>query len=111
MSVSDKYYGEALRELENDERRDDLWAKAYAQSQGDESKTKARYIELLARHLAEIDPERVSMRAQAAVRKQEAMSQGSYRFGYSLARMGWRGGVWVAAALVALVLVAIAGGS
>ncbi len=109
MSVGDKYYGEALRELENDERRDDLWAKAYAQSQGDEPKTKARYIELLARHLAESDPERVAVQAQAAIRKQEAMSQGSYRFGYELAKIGGRGGVLVVAGLLALMLLAIAG--
>ena len=44
--VEEELYAEALRELEQGIRRDGLWAKAFAKSEGNEEKAKALYIEL-----------------------------------------------------------------
>ncbi len=46
------HYGQALRELESGLRRDDLWAQAFVKSGGDENKTKAIYLNLVATRLA-----------------------------------------------------------
>jgi hypothetical protein len=51
MKVDGHYYGQALREAESGQRRDDLWGKAFVLSQGDERKSKALYLDLLAQWL------------------------------------------------------------
>lgn len=51
MKVEGHYYGQALREAESGRRRDDLWGKAFVLSQGDERKSQALYLELLAQWL------------------------------------------------------------
>ena len=52
MGAQEMYYGQALRELESGLRRDDLWAQAFVKSGGDENKTKAIYLNLVATRLA-----------------------------------------------------------
>lgn len=113
MNINDKYYGEALRSLERGERRDELWAKAYAKSQGDESRTRALYIELLAGYLAVTDPDLAEERARAEAEranKQKMLSYGSYRLGYNLARKGWGGSLWLIAILIVVIVAVAAGG-
>ena len=52
MRAQEMHYGQALRELESGLRRDDLWAQAFVKSGGDENKTKAIYLNLVATRLA-----------------------------------------------------------
>ncbi|KAA0573380.1 hypothetical protein [Azospirillum sp. Sh1] len=53
MDVQERFYGEAMREIEQGLRREDLWVKAMARSEGDLQKAKALYVELLARLLSD----------------------------------------------------------
>ncbi len=52
MRPDNKYYGEAIREVEKEGRRDDLWGRAVAESYGDVQRSQSIYIELLAKQLA-----------------------------------------------------------
>lgn len=52
MRTDNKYYGEAIREIEKGARRDDLWGRAVAESSGDVQRSQSIYIELLAKQLA-----------------------------------------------------------
>jgi hypothetical protein len=51
LRAHEKYYGEALREVESGTRRDDLWGKAFARGNGDAQKARAIYLDTLARLL------------------------------------------------------------
>lgn len=51
MRKKNRFYGDALREIESGRRRDDLWGKALANSEGDFLKAKSLYLGLLAREL------------------------------------------------------------
>jgi hypothetical protein len=50
--VDEIFYGQALREAESGVRRDDIWAKALATSDGELDRIRSIYIELLAQYLA-----------------------------------------------------------
>lgn len=50
--VDEKFYGDALKEAESGVRRDDIWAKALANSNGDLDRIRSIYIELLAQHFS-----------------------------------------------------------
>lgn len=50
--IDERFYGQALREAESGVRRDDIWAKALATSNGELDRIRSVYIELLAQHLA-----------------------------------------------------------
>lgn len=52
MPADNKYYGEAVREIESGIRRDDLWGRAVARSSGDIQRSHSLYLELLAQQLA-----------------------------------------------------------
>ncbi|MFM0377874.1 hypothetical protein PQQ72_12785 [Paraburkholderia strydomiana] len=52
MSELDEFYGEAVRQFESGERRDDIWGKAFSQCKGDVQKTNGVYVSLLALQLA-----------------------------------------------------------
>lgn len=48
---TEEYWSQALNELESDKRRPGLWAKAYANSQGNEAQAKAYYLSERAKQL------------------------------------------------------------
>ncbi|WP_131799842.1 hypothetical protein [Paraburkholderia ginsengiterrae] len=52
MSELDEFYGEAVRQFESGERRDDIWGKAFSQCKGDVQATNGVYVKLLALQLA-----------------------------------------------------------
>lgn len=52
MSELDEFYGEAVRQFESGERRDDIWGKAFSQCEGDVQKSNGVYVSLLALQLA-----------------------------------------------------------
>jgi hypothetical protein len=49
--VEEQLYSQALNELESGVRRDGLWAKALAASEGDDARAKAQYISLVVQAL------------------------------------------------------------
>lgn len=51
----ERYYATALREIENGRRRDGLWAKAVAQSMGNENKAQSIYISLVVQAMRDDD--------------------------------------------------------
>lgn len=55
MRTDNKYYGEAIQEVETGRRRDHLWGKAIAKSSGDMNLCQSIYIQLLAQELAAED--------------------------------------------------------
>ncbi|EGT5185988.1 hypothetical protein FZI02_16780 [Cronobacter sakazakii] len=52
MRTDNKFYGEAIREIERGIRRDDLWGKAVVKSSGDAQRSHSIYVELLAQQMA-----------------------------------------------------------
>jgi hypothetical protein len=52
LSELDEFYGEAVRQFESGERRDDIWGKAFSQCKGDVQATNGVYVSLLALQLA-----------------------------------------------------------
>ncbi len=53
VSVSDKYYAQAATEYSSSERDEGLWARLFAELDGDENKVKAAYIKDRARKLSQ----------------------------------------------------------
>ena len=69
--VEEQLYSQALNELESGVRRDGLWAKALAASEGDDARAKAQYISLVVQALKdETHIEKRSLR-EAATRAKE----------------------------------------
>jgi hypothetical protein len=56
----EKYYEAVVRELESGSPRPGLWAKAFAESSGDEVATRALYIKLRAEQLSHEDAARTA---------------------------------------------------
>ncbi len=107
MSVHEKYYGHATREAESGVRRDDIWAKAFAEAGGDPLRAKALYIQLVAHHLA----------ASAASFEREerriAVAHATLKAGGAIVKTGKRAAflcfLWVVWAVLSLVLLGILG--
>lgn len=59
-----KLYAQAWEELESSERDNGLWAKAFADSEGDDDKTKALYIKFRVEQIKEQQEEQVSEEAR-----------------------------------------------
>lgn len=54
--MNEKLYAQALREFESDNRNEGLYAKCFAEADGDEDKAKARYIKNRVNELSQLDP-------------------------------------------------------
>lgn len=50
----DQFYEKAMEELESDNKKKGIWAKAFAQSRGDEIKAKAMYIDIRAKEMMQL---------------------------------------------------------
>ena len=72
--VEEQLYSQALNELESGVRRDGLWAKALAASEGDEARAKAQYISLVVQALKdETHMQRRSLKAAVSrIEKKQA---------------------------------------
>lgn len=69
MKVHEKFYGQAMREIESGIKRDDMWAKALALSAGDMKTAKALYVDLLAKFFSDSSSELdKKMRNKAAIK-------------------------------------------
>lgn len=107
MSIHEKYYGQAIREAESGVRRDDIWAKAFAEAGGDPIRSKALYIQLVAHHLSA---------AAASFDREErrrAVADAALQAGGVIAKTGSRAAyiffILVVWALLSLVLLGILG--
>lgn len=52
-TVDEKFWADALKEVDGTERRAGLWARSFAQAKGDETQAKVVYLEVRVRELAE----------------------------------------------------------
>ena len=73
LKVEDRFYEQALTEIENDNKNKASWAKALQLTEGNEAKAKAKYIELQSQSLQE----EANLKAEAE--KQEAERQEAER--------------------------------
>ncbi len=69
MKIHEDFYGQALQEINQGTKRDEIWGKAFALSAGDIQKAKAIYIDLLAHYFSRIS---------RADKNKKAISVGKY---------------------------------
>lgn len=70
----EKIYEEVLKEVEQGKRRDGLWAKAFANSDGNENKAKALYINYRVQSIKD-EIELSSIAAEAAAKEEKRISE------------------------------------
>ncbi len=71
----ERFYEEVVAELGRGVRRDGLWAKALAQSLGDENITKALYLKLRVEQLIEVEKVRLRQLKEAEKRRLQRVKE------------------------------------
>lgn len=67
----DEHWAQALTELQSSARRPGLWARAFAEAQGDESRAQANYLSARSRQLAQEETENKLKEQQATEQARE----------------------------------------
>ncbi|MCS4281710.1 MULTISPECIES: hypothetical protein [Stenotrophomonas] len=105
MSIHEKFYGQAIREAESGARRDDIWAKAFAEAGGNPARSKALYIQLVARHLSSVADAFDREERRQAVAEAALYSGGAIvRIGKRVAYLMFLWGTWAVLSLALLSL-------